>query len=935
MRARTAVLRHALLVVAGYTLLFGWVFGHLLTGDQQLSESDLYDWFLPMFLATPTAWTSSLLAGLPTFADTSVAVQYPVQFLFARVLGWWNGYVIAGYVLAASFTHAFAWRLTRSHMAAIVAAVAFGLSEAMLERQAHINFVHAFAWLPLVLLATDHLLERLSGRWVAVGAVALAGCFLAGHPQPVLYVAAAVAVHGLVGGLATGHRLRWFAGFAAMFALGGLLSGIKAIPFLEVVPHVTRTVVRFEAFIAQSHTPAQMLGVIFPSIVHNGREAPLHVGLVALVLAGVGIAASWRSWRTRVWVAIAVCVLCVGAGDATPVAGLLYRLPVVNQFRVAPRMLFLFAFAVATFAAVGVATLERDVRARGLAWRAAAGLAVVVLAGAVVLGVQPGLVGFEPGVLTGRLPLWDPGVWRVLVLLPVAVAALVWFGRAPRAASGALLACVLAADLLTGAIYPLTWLGIRPVTVATSALAPSVHARALADALGGSGQRLLAFGGTTRDALVPAGFAKVWDIPIAGGYSPITFDRLARLALMGGNGDVRVSTLAFEDRALDLLAVRYLVVRDDDFSEAAPFEREGRPFARTPLSIPIEYPGCVRTFERTRELTLPADVAVAEVTLVLQMRCGEDAPQDGVAARVELLGPDGSVDALPLVVGRDLSDRELSNPDVLARAKHQRVTAFDDPDLAPDTVRVRLVPARPVRGARLRLTGFDLPGWTTVERITVVGSDGQAWPLTPGPLFLEEPRRWRRLSHVRTSRQTDRLLDEEAPGELGFTIYENLRALPRAWLAPRVAELGDEDALDALRHSQLPDGQPWDPRLEALVPPGEGAPSVAVGASRVSASTIEDGIIQVDVESDGGGMLVLSEMFYPGWRARIGTREAPVRRVDFALQGVVVPAGRHTVRFTFEPVSLRVGAGVSLAALALVAVLLRRRGAGAGGQSEG
>lgn len=73
-------------------------------------------------------------------------------------------------------------------------------------------------------------------------------------------------------------------------------------------------------------------------------------------------------------------------------------------------------------------------------------------------------------------------------------------------------------------------------------------------------------------------------------------------------------------------------------------------------------------------------------------------------------------------------------------------------------------------------------------------------------------------------------------------------------------------------------------------------------------------------------MLVLSDLWYPGWRARIDNTPAAVLRTDAALRGVIVPPGRHTVRF--ELVSLTRGAGMAASLLGLIIglVLLVPRG---------
>jgi len=82
--------------------------------------------------------------------------------------------------------------------------------------------------------------------------------------------------------------------------------------------------------------------------------------------------------------------------------------------------------------------------------------------------------------------------------------------------------------------------------------------------------------------------------------------------------------------------------------------------------------------------------------------------------------------------------------------------------------------------------------------------------------------------------------------------------------------------------------------------------------------------------ADRRSLLVLSDVHYPGWKARVDGRDAPLERVDYLLRGVVVPAGTHRVEFRYEPTSWRAGWIISVLGLlavtaALVAGLRSRR----------
>jgi hypothetical protein len=153
-------------------------------------------------------------------------------------------------------------------------------------------------------------------------------------------------------------------------------------------------------------------------------------------------------------------------------------------------------------------------------------------------------------------------------------------------------------------------------------------------------------------------------------------------------------------------------------------------------------------------------------------------------------------------------------------------------------------------------------------------------------------------------------------------VYENTGCLPQAYLVTKTRFVGSiEEAIEEMLKSD------FDPHSEAFI---EAEPDLKVGESTASENLVEAKVsrpsvneVLAEVEASKPSLLVLTDVFFPGWRAEVDGKDAKVYRANAVFRGVKVEAGRHKVRFIFDPIDLKIGFALFVLGLGAIVLLLR------------
>lgn len=912
--------RGFVLTTAGFLIFFVLFFspaefGKLIASGDAIFES------IPALLGPHHLWEPAMLLGYPLFADSSQQFLYPLAWLVHVVPNSFNAYAIAPFLLAAVGMTGFVRAATRSTTSGAIAGLIYALGGFMISHAGHFMISHPAGWSPFVLWALESMRRRHDGvPMVACGAT-LGLCGLAGQPQVFVYTLTLAILFTIASALAspeTGRRA--FVVRASMgLALGVAFASPQLIPTALLGRDSLRSSLGFGDFTLMQIPPDQVvLRLLFPYL-FGGSAAPwfqfrgaflghfseqtIAVGTVALILALLALRLLKEDGRIAFWYAIALIALLLAVGDATPLAGIAHDIPVYGLLRIPARHAFEWTFAIAVLAGYGATAIARS-RARPADVIGA--FAVVALAGGVAYAMLlaghpdflPAIVAIHHVDAAQAASPFANGAIGFPILTGLIGVVFVWTATlgAQRRTS---IAFVIAAVVLDVGAF--AWSGYwRWETTTWSAF----EAPAWVSRLGASARA-----DQTRVDWLPGQFAialapnlnVLWRVPLSGGYTPLIprrTDALLGVTDYGGN-------LAFpgeNDAALDLAGIGVA---------AAPVRRDpvnaSRPFAQSDMRRFVGAPG--QSARSSAAFGLPAPFRATRIMVVSDLGNAAAIEDNAAVADLAITDVSGRRQVIRLLAGRDTSEVAHDRADVRPLVRHRLARVFSGTAAAHDYLATFPIASRlPIARVDVRwiYTGAPRAG-ITIEKLSLVDERrGTAAAFNDFAAFYAEPDHWRAIAV-----------------DPSVTAFRNRRVMPRAWFALPIA-LDTADAVTAIHTAKLPDGKRFDARREATT---EETVTGATGPDAGdTARVVEDSAPRMTVATTclRPCFLVVRDAFDPQWRVATDGVAGRIVPADVALRGVSLPAGAHTVTFTFVPISLYVGLGICImAALVSVIFLIR------------
>jgi hypothetical protein len=905
-------------------------------------------------------WTPLIFGGYPLFADGEIGLLSPFTGPLLALLEMPLAYSLARaleYAVASLGLYLYARALGAHRLGATIGALAFAYGSFMVGHLQHDNIVRSAIWLPWLLLATERALRtRGPGRlgWIGAASLALALAGVGVHVQPVLMsllifgmalllgpfgrasipaapgpsVSAAATFGRLVYDLKlllarkrlAGSSLEWLVDRVmlglAVVGLGLGMAAAQLVPLYQLGLRSLRpTLVTYDYATSFAVSPPQILTLVFPAMFNfdaerhwalwGPHESTLYVGVAPLLLAILALAFV-RGRAVSFFGIVALISLILVFGDYLPIKPytVIWSMPGFAYLRAPARFSLLLTLALAVLAALGTTWLMLRARHRRMTLPLKSVLTSMLLV-PLVLGLTLGAVRwwlrFDPVTAIDLFTVLlhtskenaQLGAWHVyygltemtrpdnlrtafglglLVVVPLLLR--LWLAR-PRLESlwGGLLLLLTATDLW---IFSTSFY-FRAYTETLTPATPSITY------LTQQPKPFRIFVEPTLNPRYGANQLASADVETVNGYSSLEPPRFA---------DYWWSIVYQDDFLLDLFNVRYVMA-----ARQVPGLRTFEGTAYHPTDRLMS--GTAANPSGQEAFRMPP-TRVTALTAISAVEGLGEVPIGTTVAEVTLVGADGGRQAVPLRAGVDLAEYRAAEPGwPLADYVGPRVI-WAGPAFAP----MQAAPGGPVRlyGSTIPLTQ---PFEAVSIEIRVVSSIGRLHLYGLGLHAAD-------TNTVVSLRTLDKVKYRPLYADQNAALLENAAASPRVSVVGEAIPANGSVTADRLHELA------WDPQQQAVVeglrPEAiqQGGAAGLVGDARLVEYSADRIVVQAEMTAPG--YVILADRFDEGWRAYVDDAEVPMARANGIGRLVAVPAGSHMVRFSYAPVALYLGVGISVVA---------------------
>ncbi|MEK6646406.1 MAG: YfhO family protein [Candidatus Firestonebacteria bacterium] len=174
------------------------------------------------------------------------------------------------------------------------------------------------------------------------------------------------------------------------------------------------------------------------------------------------------------------------------------------------------------------------------------------------------------------------------------------------------------------------------------------------------------------------------------------------------------------------------------------------------------------------------------------------------------------------------------------------------------------------------------------------------------------------VKYILASNKLDHpLLKLEQDGNI--KIYRYINSWPRAYMVNNIKVIKDKSSIFA----EMKSGN-FNPRTQVILEeePKEFVANSNQSTSQVYITKYEANEIELKANIKNDGYMVLSEVYFPGWKAYVDEKETKIYKANYALRSIALKSGEHIIKFKYEPFSVKIGMYISVITSIIIILII-------------
>lgn len=865
-----------------------------------------------IFSSSTSLWNPYTRSGISYIIDPVSQSSYLptllIMKIFPAVIGY-NLLLLLHYAAAGFFTYIYLKTLKINKAAAFIGGLCFMFFGFLSAHKGHNTMVSAAVWLPLILYFVERYFENRKLKYLFFSSLGFALSILAGYPAVSMYTGMIVLPYIIFRVLSINNYNTFskkigtiIASNSIIFIGALLLSAIIILPIIESLPFITRDKISYDFFSGYSFSLTDLPLLLFPYFYGNDSpgytpyfgpwnltEITGYMGILPLSFAFLSLIL-WRKENRQIifWSVIAASGFILALGDSTPLYRLMYHIPIYNLFRIPARNWFEVNFAVAILAGFFVHYSATTKASKYFNRWTKILVLILIMSILVIFGIAKIVQTSSIIKDTNKLNLFientqlsSPAIYIPLLIISISIIFILLIDRYfYKKLFLIFMVIFIFMDLFSFGHFYDNIYGEVPFENREK---NEIYNFLKAD---GTGKDFRVLPLEVYEKELYPNLNMIYGINVINGYGPIWLKNYKLLTSFEANGiPPNYQLLISNSKVMSILSTRYVLTADEKkmmFIESIMATTQN-----------ISPDNIINGFFQDGWNILQSSKKDKEV-VVLQSYNGKDVSIVQKNFKLEknenymIFFEARSINLEePLIVdfynmGYDTTEQERQfDYQVISKDFKNFYAVFNSGINPPENAYLRFFTLSkiPVEIKNVVLT--------KVNSIYYWGSKQEGvYPL-----------------YKKVYENKDKV-----------AIYENMNFLPRARFVQNVTSVKNFDETNRILQTDIG----FDPSIMALVENYHG--SITLNPGEVITTDHEkNDILKLSVETGGNSFLVLSDTWYPGWKAYIDGKETEIYKTNGMLRGIFIEGeGLHNVEFVFSPESYYIGFGISILTLVFI-----------------